>query len=281
MKHAIIALTMLVAGCASEPKEAHSWQTKTLSSGPIVAELNKTGGKKAGTIIYLGGLGESTEAPRKSLYGSEHLVIAINASGYSHVLSVGYPADLLARLPPASFSSDPVYMIHPGAEAATFAKQIRALILKENLPRPIIGLSISMGSYNTLTLAGADASLFDKIILMNPMILGPEQWSNAKVDWIAWLKAGHKFEDLDAGLMPGNHFTREEWAQAAPLAQLARTEKFPPIFVTACESDEFKLYPPTLAWVTEAQKRFSVEFSHKGGCRHVEPDTAFVAEKLK
>lgn len=274
MKHAIIALAMLIAGCASEPKQARSWATKSLADAPthMVAELNDTGGKTAGTIVYFHGLGETIESPRKSIYGTENLVVMINSSGYSRVLDLGYEADSTEKA--LGLASDIAWMLKLGSGPGSveeYAAVLKKAIAGQNLPRPIIGMGISMGGSNLLTLATAHPEIFDKVILMNPMLLNAEDW-----------KASFDIKDpKDPRLMPGKHFTKEEWQQAAPLAQLQQTEKLPPIFVTACETDEFKLYPPTLAWVTEAQKRFSVEFSHKAGCKHTQPDTAFVAEKFK
>lgn len=262
----LLLFTMVILGCASEPKEARTWKTKQLADAAtkIKAEMNVTSGPKACTINYHHGLLEDIASPRSSIYGTKSTVEFINELGCSHVITFGPEAD--GKMTALGYKSDPAYMLKYN-EARIFAATIRKAIAGQKLPQPIVGFGMSMGGHNILKIAVQDPTLFSKIVLLNPMILGPEQWTGEFA-----LDFSKPLGELDAGLMPGNHYTKEEWAYENPITELTQALSLPPVFVTACKQDQFKLGPPTERWVRTAREYgFNVVFNYVSNCKHTEP----------
>ena len=271
-----VTLIILLAGCASSPPEAKQWSAKLLEDKPtkIFAEVNDTGNKLACTVNYNYGLLDSIESPRKSKYDTAGTVALINEIGCSRVITMGPgPSDLAAAI---GSKSDTAFMLKRGVGPGTvgeFAMVLKKAIAGQNLPKPLIGLSISMGASNLMTLAIHDPSLFSKIVLMNPMILRPNQWSNKLLDF------SRPLGEIDPALMPGNHFTKEEWATNNLFAQVEHATELPPIFITACKTDKFQLFKPTEEFVALLKvKGFDVTWMPVDNCSHTNPSMDGIAE---
>jgi hypothetical protein len=280
MKITLILLALGLAACATPEKEARTWTTKSPKDAPtgIVAELVDTGGKTACTFNYNYGLLEDVASPRASIYGTQGTVKFLNSTGCSRVITLGPAADDKMSL--LGWKSDPAYMLKSGSGPGSvdeFAAMVKKAVAGYTLPQPLIGIGISMGGFNLLKVASAYPKLFKKIVLLNPMLLGPDQWKNEFE-----LDLTKPIGEIDPALMPGNHYTKEEWIYENPEATLERTAELPPVFVTACKQDAFKLGPPTERWVAKARlKGFDVTFNYVDNCEHTKPAFDGVGEFVR
>jgi pimeloyl-ACP methyl ester carboxylesterase len=269
----LLALSLLLVGCASSPKAARKWTEETVknSKEKTIAIVTKTGGKTAGTMAFGHGLLDDVLSPGTSKYDTKGIVEAINAAGYASVVALGYEHKIA--------KSDPAFMLRldPGHQSVhQYVAELARIIAEKKIQRPLACIGVSMGGSNLLTLAAQYPEMCDSLILLNPMILRADQWSDRLLDF------SRPLGEIDPALMSGNHFTKEEWATANPFSQLERATKLPRMLVTACKQDAFKLFDATEAWVKAAQaKGFDVTWVPNSGCSHTSPRTLEIPGFLK
>lgn len=216
--------------------------------------LHETGGSKKKTLVYLHGLADSAQTMIKSIYPHDGILALVKDLGYSHILVISYGKSWMLKPYAVGKKSIP-----------DFIGLMAKVAEKHPLPKPFVAMGISMGGANALTLALQEPDLFEKVVILNPMLVDEAGY-------------GGKW----AGMIVDSHFSLDEWKRANPFSQANEKSIATPIFMTACPDDGFGLWPKTAAWADQFQTKFKIRFMPAGaGCEHSSPSLAGVKEFLQ
>lgn len=244
----LFLLSLLALSCSSlkKVKEAEGWEQICYQGFAAKQEycISKTGYSNDITVIDFHGLGDGVKSPKISTYNTEQRVELIRQIGASHVVSISYGLAWMMKPFPGNESVEEV------------ENAIILLRQKYALPKKTIAVGMSMGGFNAGQFC-LNSEIPEKCVLLNPMVLGPDDY-----------KTSIDFKNVkDASVMPGKHFTPQEWQvanlfnQAAAKAQRRRV-----IWVSACRQDDFGLFQPTERWAKEFQLSFKAS-----DCDHFNP----------
>lgn len=200
------------------------------------------------TLLVLHGMADSVQTVHKSVFehsGSSEVIEGLNKSkGAIQIITISAGKVWPLRAT-GTVSVDTV-----------LTKVIPALKKKHSLVEPFIAFGHSQGGFNGLSLCLAAPDLFSGCILTNPMIVSMGSYDTHTT--------------ISAGNLLSGRFTREEWEERNPIAQVERAPKSPRIYVQTCTLDTFKLEPDTMALVNlmlskgfpVAYERFEKDCSH-------------------
>src|SRR5690606_32060069 len=138
--------------------------------------------KHEGTIFYLHGLADSVKTIEASIYPKDGLITLIKEAGFSHVAVISYGKDWLLK---PSGNGD--------RTVGGYIKVAEGL----KLPKPYVGIGISMGRANLATIAMQRPDFFESVVLAHPMLVKDDQYD------VGW--------SFLPGFIVDNHFSRDEW----------------------------------------------------------------------
>jgi pimeloyl-ACP methyl ester carboxylesterase len=264
LKLSMIMLVLSMLACTTTQKDPDvlTWKTTCapFSSAQDFPEycLHETGGKLQKTLLYLHGLADSAHAMLVSPYPKDRLIAFAKEMGYSHVLVPSFGKNWMLR--PAVTGRKSV---------DEFIGLLSAVEAKHKVPSIYHAVGISMGSANLAILCMTQSALFEKCVLLNPMLVRDEEYN------IGW--------SFLPGFIINDHYTRSEWTKSNPFTLLTNADKMTPSWITACPDDGFKLYDNTHNWVGNAiVKGFDVTWKPASeGCKHSSPMMDGLAEWMR
>lgn len=135
-------------------------------------------------------------------------------------------------------------------EADTILKQFPAI------QKPYYAIGHSMGGLALSSFSILDPNFFEKIILVNPMVL--------TIDDDPWKMAGGP-----AGLIRAN-YTKKEWNELSPSKMLFKVTHYPKTLVSSCSNDIFGLHGPAISLYGALRiNGFDAQFEHQPlPCNH-------------
>lgn len=208
----------------------------------------QTGPNPKVTLLVLHGMADSVQTVHKSVFehsGSAEVIDGLNKSkGAIQIITI---------------SAGKVWPLRATGVVSVdtvLTKILPTLKKKHSLAEPFIAFGHSQGGFNGLSLCLAAPELFSGCILTNPMIVSMASYDT--------------HETISAGNLLSGRFTKEEWLERNPFAQVERATKSPKIYVQMCVLDMFKLEPDTLDLVNlmlskgfpVAYERFEKDCSH-------------------
>lgn len=221
MKLILIVFTLFFTACASKPVALPvTWSNDCRNVPNTKARVcfYRTGEKPARTLWYWPGLLETASVLERSLFDEQGFRDLITALGPINVVVVGYGSGYYIR-PPMTAGN-------PSFKEIT--EKVIPFVERTFSPvKPYIGLGISEGAANLITISLLKPEMFTKTVAVHPMVVredqGPDGFCRA-----CWLLRAN--------------FTAEEWKVASPFYLARKAPSMSPMMMVACKKDQFKLY---------------------------------------
>lgn len=229
----LIALMFLV-GCAT--KQLKDVENRFCGKNFCAYQI---GDKPDKTLVYFPGLLDTKKALEKSLFDISDIEGIINT--LSPVTVIVYSE---AKVP---------------TDLVWFAKSPAKIDdVLSNIKHPSYALGISMGGYNLAAYAAMSPGVFDKMVLVNPMLLTAEETPFDS-------KTG-------PALLLKDKYSKEEWLKLNPYALAQKASAYPNTLISSCKNDFFKLTPGAESFQrTLALQGFRSELVVKDdGCTHTD-----------
>ncbi len=194
------------------------------------------------TVFFFHGLLDDARVMERSLADEVDLDTVLNGLGPIRVVVVSFGISWLIT----PYSERTV-----GPEKATLAN-FRDNILphleaKFRLPKPYKALGRSMGGANLAVICAALPDLFERCALLNPMLV-PDSTD-------PWLPFWRNRDWRPSFLIVRNYEDPKRWRENRPSALMRNACKMPPVYVTACQHDDFGLFEGPKEWADEARKK--------------------------
>lgn len=206
------------------------------------------------TLWYWPGLNEDSHAVTSTKYPHPELPVIAKANQCDvAVLGWGKAYMIGADLKPIIGSQSPV--LSKVQTAMDFVEKKHALSTKR------LGMGVSEGGFNLVTIAMAKPDTFEKIALVHPVILASDSVNPA--DALVFL-----------------NFSIAKWTESAnPKVAIMKVERMPKTYITACKDDSLVGFDGPREWFEKAQSRGFDTTWHQDadGCKHGKPDQAPIA----
>lgn len=284
-KKLIFVLLAFLLGCSSKPTTTPvvvtpplpkmpagwSWECHPLKSVQSGQYCIHTKGIPTKTIWYAHGLGCSQDIlqnPASCFPKSPGIFEKAFIAGLDNVKIVTFSYGKEWMLDPFM----PKYMNNPDATTDAVKNRLIPEILQRfDLPKPWQAVGHSLGGYNLSQLIISYPEMFDRVVLMHPMIPDCDPFA-----------FGVGIKCIGGILLVGSEFSETKWkTMVNPLLRIRSAIKIPRTLVTTCMTDEFKLVEGPRQFVAQGNiSGLTLNLLNYGSCTHYSPHADVVLEFL-